>query len=158
MKDKFVYVTYIRSTPQKIWEALTKPEFCKQFWFGVILDSEWKTGSPWKMVFADGTVSDEGEILESDRPNRLVLKWQHRLFPEMKAEGWSRCTFDITKEGDLSKLSVVHEIDREHSKVIEGVSGGWPKILSSLKTFLESGKPLQIEQWRSPRAYEEKIA
>ena len=63
MKDKFVYVTYIRSSPEKIWDAITKPEFCKQFWFGVVLDSEWKKGSPWKMVFEDGSISDEGEIM-----------------------------------------------------------------------------------------------
>jgi uncharacterized protein YndB with AHSA1/START domain len=158
MKDKFVYVTYIRSSPEKIWDAITKPEFCKQFWFGVVLDSEWKKGSPWKMVFEDGSISDEGEILEADRPNRLVLKWHHRLFPEMKAEGWSRCTFDIADENGLAKLSILHEIDREHSKFIEGVSGGWPKILSSLKTFLESGAPLDIERWRRPRTFEEKVA
>ena len=76
----------------------------------------------------------------------------------MKAEGWSRCTFDIAEENGIAKLSILHEIDREHSKFIEGVSGGWPKILSSLKTFLESGQPLDIERWRRPRTVEEKVA
>lgn len=157
MTSKFVYVTYIRTTPAKLWAALTTPEFARQYWFGVSIDSDWKEGSPWKMVFEDGTVSDDGDILESDPPKRLVLKWHHRLFPEMKAEGWSRCTFDISEDSGLAKLSVVHEIDRDHSKVIEGVSGGWPKILSSLKSFLETGEPMQIERWRSSKT-SEKVA
>jgi uncharacterized protein YndB with AHSA1/START domain len=144
MSSKFVYVTYILTTPTKLWDAITKPEFARRYMFGAILDSDWKEGSPWKMVFEDGSISDDGEILEADRPKRLVLKWHHRLYPEMKAEGWSRCTFDISEESGLAKLSVLHEIERDNSKVIEGVSAGWPKILSSLKTFLETGKPLVV--------------
>ncbi|MEJ0096895.1 MAG: SRPBCC family protein [Bauldia sp.] len=159
MSSRFVYVTYIRTTPEKVWDAITTPEFARQYWFGVALESDWKNGSPWKMVFEDGTVSDDGEVVESDRPKRLVLKWHHRLYPEMQAEGWSRCTFDIADENGLAKLSVVHEIERDNSRVIEGVSGGWPKILSSLKSFLESGQALDIERWRrSPKTYSEKVA
>jgi uncharacterized protein YndB with AHSA1/START domain len=153
MSSKFVYVTYIRTTPEKLWQALTKPEFARQYWFGVALESTWKKGAPWQMVFEDGTVSDDGEIVESKPPTRLVLKWHHRLFPEMESEGWSRCSFDITVEKGIAKLSVVHEIDRDNSRMIEGVSGGWPQILSSLKSFLESGEPLALERWRrSPKA------
>ena len=155
MKDKFVYVTYIRSTPEKIWDAITKPEFCRQYWLGACtLESTWKEGAPWKMVSGEGTLSDDGEVVEARRPNHLVLKWQHQLYPEMKAEGWSRCTFDITEEAGLARLSVVHEIDRENSKVIKGVSGGWPMILSGLKTFLESGEPLPFKRERRKDAGE----
>jgi uncharacterized protein YndB with AHSA1/START domain len=145
ISSKFVYVTFIRTTPAKLWQALTTPEFTRRYWFGVALESGWKQGSPWKMVFEDGRVSDDGEILEIDAPRRLVLRWHHRLYPEMTSEGWSRCAFDISEEGDLVKLSVVHEIDRDNSKMIEGVSGGWPRILSSLKSFLETGEPIA---WR----------
>jgi uncharacterized protein YndB with AHSA1/START domain len=158
MKDRFVYVTYIRSTPAKIWDAITRPEFARQYWLGAAIESDWKEDSPWKMVFKDGTVSDDGEIVEAKRPSRLVLKWHHRLNPEMKAEGWSRCTFDITEEAGLAKLSVVHEIDRENSAVIRGVSGGWPMILSGLKTFLESGEPLEFKRERQPKDMKEKVA
>ena len=81
--------------PQKLWDALLKPEFTRQYFFGVTLDSDWKVGSPWKMTHPDGTVSDAGEVIESDPPKRLVLKWQNQ-FPNLKPEGFTRCTFDIS--------------------------------------------------------------
>ena len=142
MSSTFVYVTYIRTTPAKLWEALTKPEFTRQYWFGVTLETEWKPGSPWKMVFADGTVSDAGEILEIEPEKRLVIKWRHEMTPALKKEGYTRCTFDIAPKEDSIQLTVTHETERDNSKTIEAVSGGWPKILSSLKTLLETGSPL----------------
>lgn len=140
--DKFVYVTYIRTTREKVWDALTKPEFTRAYWFGVVHESKWEKGSSWKMIFADGRVGDTGEVLEADKPNRIVLKWRNEFMPELKAEGYTRCTFDLETEGDTVKLTVTHEIDRTGSKFIEKVSGGWPKILSSLKSLLETGKAL----------------
>jgi uncharacterized protein YndB with AHSA1/START domain len=142
MSDRFVYVTYIRATPEKIWDALTKPEFTKQYWFGAALVSEWKQGAPWKIQFEDGRIADSGEILEIEKPKKIVIKWQNQFMPEMKAEGWSRCTIELEPVADAVKLSVVHEIDKDGSKFIQAVSGGWPKILSSLKSMLETGKPL----------------
>jgi uncharacterized protein YndB with AHSA1/START domain len=142
MSDRFVYVTYIRATPEKIWDALTKPEFTKQYWFGAMLVSEWKQGAPWKIEFEDGRIADSGEILEIEKPKKIVIKWQNQFMPEMKAEGWSRCTIELEQAADAVKLSVVHEIDKDGSKFIQAVSGGWPKILSSLKSMLETGKPL----------------
>jgi uncharacterized protein YndB with AHSA1/START domain len=141
-KDKFVYVTYIRTTPEKLWDALLKPEFTRQYWFGVTLESEWKKGSSWKMVFPDGRVTDSGEVLEVEKPKRLVLKWQNEFRPELKAEGFSKCTIEIEPLEGSVKLTVIHEIDQPKSKVIEAVSGGWPKILASLKSLLETGDPL----------------
>ena len=141
MSSTFVYVTYIRSTPQKVWDALLKPEFTRQYFFGVTMDSDWKVGSPWKMTHSDGTVSDRGEVIESDPPKRLVLKWRNE-FPNLKPEGFTRCSFDISAEGDLTRLQVVHEADMDNSKTIAAVSGGWPKILSGLKTLLETGTAL----------------
>jgi uncharacterized protein YndB with AHSA1/START domain len=138
----FVYVTYIRTTPQRLWEALTKPEFTRQYWYGVHMDSDWKKGSPWTMVHPDGRVTDAGEVLESDPPKRLVLKWRHEMRPELKQEGYSRCVMELEPDGELVKLSITHSIDREKSKLVEAVSSGWPKILSGLKTLLETGQAI----------------
>jgi len=138
--SSYVYVTYIKTTPEKLWEALTKPEFQKQYWFGVIQESGWKKGSPWKMCYPDGRVTDDGEVLEIDPPRRLVLKWQHQLRPELKAEGVARCVYELEQADGAVKLTITHTIDAEHSKLIEAVSGGWPRILSNLKSLLETGE------------------
>ncbi len=140
--DRFVYVTFIRSTPDRIWDALTQPEFQRQYWFGMHIDSDFRTGSPWKLQFDDGRVADEGEVLESDPPRRLVISWRHRMRPELTAEGEARATFAIEPAEGSVKLTVVHEIGCAQSKLIQAVSGGWPSILSSLKSLLETGEPL----------------
>ena len=139
-KPQFVYVTYIASTPEKVWTALTTPEFTRQCWFGTHHDTDWKPGSPWRLMFDDGRVADAGEIVEAQPPRRLVLKWRNEFKPELKAEGYSRCTIDIEAVNGAVKLSIVHEIDAPGSKFIEAVSGGWPKIISNVKSLLETGK------------------
>jgi uncharacterized protein YndB with AHSA1/START domain len=144
MADTYKYVTFIRTTPDKLWDALTKPEFVRLYWFGMHQESEWKKGSPWKMVFSDGRVADAGEILESDPPKKLVIKWRNEFRPELHEEGFSRCTYDLEQQGEVVKLTITHTIDRENSKLIQAVSGGWPSILSGLKTYLETGKTLAI--------------
>ncbi len=141
-ESKFVYVTYIRTTAEKLWDALTNPQVTPKFWFGVHQDSDWKVGSAWRLIFADGRVADAGEVLEIDPPRRLVVKWRNEFKPELKAEGWSRCVFEIEQGTQVVKLSITHSIEREHAKFIEAVAGGWPKILSSLKTLLETGEVL----------------
>ena len=145
MNDRFVYVTYIRTTPEKVWDALTTPEFTKRYWFGFSLEStgEWTMGSPWRMVFPDGRANTSGEVLESERPRRLVLSWRAEHDAEMKAEGTARASFDIEPVKRMVKLTVTHEIDRDNSKTIRAVSGGWPMVLASLKSFLETGEPLE---------------
>src|SRR5262249_26861070 len=132
-RSTFLYVTYIRTTPGKLWSALTDAEFMKQYWFGVRCESRWTAGSPWKMVHADGRISDAGEMVDSDPPRRLVIRWQHEDRPELKAEGPSLCTMELEPIGATVKLSITHTIEREPSKFIAAVSGGWPKILSNLK-------------------------
>jgi uncharacterized protein YndB with AHSA1/START domain len=138
-KSTFVYVSYIRTTPEKLWSALTDPEFMKQYWFGTHCESEWTPGSSWKMVHPDGTITDAGEIVEAEPPRRLVIRWQNQFKPELKAEGESRCTMEIEPNGTAVKLSITHTIEREPSKLITAVSGGWPKIISNLKSLLETG-------------------
>jgi uncharacterized protein YndB with AHSA1/START domain len=139
-KSEFVYATYIKTTPEKLWNALTNREFMKQYWFGTHCESDWKAGSPWKLVYPDGKIADAGEIIESTPPKRLVIKWRNEWKPELKAEGYSRCIFEIEPVENVVKLTVLHSIDQEGSKFVEAVSGGWPKVLSNLKSLLETGQ------------------
>jgi uncharacterized protein YndB with AHSA1/START domain len=138
-KPEFVYVTYIKTTPEKLWHALTDRETNALYWFGAHQESDWKAGSPWKIAYPDGRVMDSGEILELEPLKRIVIKWRNEWSPELNAEGYSRCTMQIEEADGAVKLTVMHVIDRETSKFIEGVSGGWPKILSNLKSLLETG-------------------
>ena len=138
-RSTFVYVIYIRATAQQLWSALTDPAFQKQYWFGVHCESEWTPGSSWTMLYADGRITDAGEIVEADPPRRLVIRWRHQDQPELKAEGDSLCTMELEPTGAAVKLTVTHTIERDPSKLIVAVSGGWPKILSNLKSLLETG-------------------
>ena len=147
----FLYVTYIRTTPQKLWSALTDPEFMKQYWFGMHCESAFTAGSPWKLVNDSGEVWDSGEIVESDPPRRLVLRWTHQMRPELKAEGASLCTMELEPVEQAVKLTITHSVEREGSKLVEAVSGGWPKILSNLKSLLETGAIAFAEPYRKPK-------
>ena len=140
-KSEFVYTTYIRTTPEKLWHALTNIEFMKQYWFGMHCVSEWKPGSPWHMQFSDGRICDAGEIVESDPPKRLAIKWRSEWKPELKAEGYSLCVLELEPHDEAVKLTVTHSVDQSPSKLIVAVSGGWPRILSNLKSLLETGGP-----------------
>ncbi len=140
--SKFVYVTFIRTTPEKLWRALTEPEFTKQYWAGTWQESDWKVGSDWKIMIPDGRVGDSGKVLEYDPPRRLVISWRNEFMPEFKAEGHSTCTYVIEPAGTAMKLTLTHEIDVPNSKVIGGVSEGWPHLLASLKSLLETGESL----------------
>jgi len=138
-KSIFAYVTYIRTTPEKLWSALTDEELMKQYWFGVHCESQWTAGSPWKMMYPDGRVTDIGEIVEALPLRRLVIRWQHQYKPELKAEGESRFTMELEAGGPAVKLSLTHTIEREPSKFIEAVSAAWPMVISNLKSLLETG-------------------
>ena len=138
-KSTFVYVTYIRTTPEKLWSALTDPQFQRQYWFGMHCESGWTPGSPWQLISSSGQVFDAGEIVESVPPRRLVIRWQHQNKPELKAEGPSLCAMELEPAAGAVKLTITHTIEREGSKLIEAVSGGWPKVLSNLKSLLETG-------------------
>lgn len=145
-KAAFVYVTYIRTTPDRLWAALTDPQTIKKFWFGITAESDFKPGSPWSLKFEDGRVADTGEILESVAGKRLVIRWRNEFKPELKAEGWSRCTMDIEMAdyypdhgAKAVKLTIHHQLEGDGTKFVEAVSGGWPKIMSNLKSLLETG-------------------
>jgi uncharacterized protein YndB with AHSA1/START domain len=148
----------------KLWDALTKPEFTRQWWHGMHQESDWQVGSAWRMMFPEdllhhgrkvnGRICDAGEILAIDPPLRLVLKWRNEFRPDLKAEGYTRCAFEIVAHGEATELKVTHEIDRDGSKMIEAVSNAWPAVLSQLKSLLETGSALQIDVERASAADE----
>ncbi len=138
-ESRFVYVTYIRTTPTHLWSALTSADFAEKYWRGARPEAEWKPGGAWKLVFPDGRVADAGEIVAFEPEKRLVIRWRNEFMPEFKAEGWSLCTMEIEPMDEAVKLTVTHAMEREGSKFIGAVSGGWPQILSNLKSLLETG-------------------
>ncbi|MGY3620974.1 SRPBCC family protein [Bradyrhizobium sp. USDA 10063] len=142
-KPEFVYVTYIETTPEKLWEALTDSEFTKRYWFNTEAKSDWKVGSAFALVM-NGTTTDVGEILEADRPRRLAYTFKHQLDEELRKEPPTKVVFTIEPHGSLVKLTVTHEGFVEGSKLLDGISKGWPAILSGLKTLLETGKVFAI--------------
>jgi len=137
--SRFVYVTYISTTPERLWSALTSPEFARQYWRGAHPEADWKPGGSWKLIFPDGRVGDSGEIVAFEPSKRLSIRWRNEFKPEFKAEGWSLCTMEIEPVDEAVKLTVTHSMEREDSKFIAAVSGGWPQILSNLKSLLETG-------------------
>jgi uncharacterized protein YndB with AHSA1/START domain len=143
--SEFVYVTYIHTSPEKLWSALTNEELIKKYWFGMQCECAWQAGSSWKLLFEDGRIADIGEITEIVPSKQLVLKWRNEWNPEMKAEGYTRCTFDLQNMTGAVKLTVTHSIEREQSKFIEAVSVGWPQVLSNLKSLLETGTVALVE-------------
>ncbi len=142
-KHQFVYVTYIKTTLEKLWDALTKPEFTQVYWMQTRQESDWKVGSSWRTLAPDGSAKQTGEVLEVDRPRKLVFTWRSETNPEQKAEGFSRVTYTLEKEGTSVKLTVLHEVNQPGSKLLKGVSNGWPLVLASLKSLLETGEPLE---------------
>ncbi len=154
-KPEFVYTTYIKTTPEQLWEALTEPAFTSRYW-GATLISDWKVGSPVVWKYGGVTIADpEQVVLESDPYCRLSYTWQ-TITPEfaqvvgfsdeylakVAAEPRSRVSFEIEALGGGVKLTVLHDGFQKESAVLESVSGGWPMILASLKTLLETGEPL----------------
>jgi uncharacterized protein YndB with AHSA1/START domain/DNA-binding transcriptional ArsR family regulator len=148
---EFVYTTYIKTTPERLWQALTDPAFTRQYW-GTELISDWKVGSPVTWIYGGVTVADPQQVvLEADAPRRLAYTWQ-TITPEfaravgfteeyqrrVAAEPRSRVAFDLEPVDGLVRLTVVHDGFPEDSEVLKSVSGGWPMILSMLKTLLET--------------------
>jgi uncharacterized protein YndB with AHSA1/START domain len=140
-KPAFVYVTYIETTPDKLWQALTSSEFSRRYWFNTELHSDWKVGSSFALV-TNGTTTDDGEILEADPPRRLSYSFRHVLDDEMRNERPTKVVFNLEPHGKFVKLTLTHEGFADRSKLLDGITKGWPAILSSLKSLLETGKEL----------------
>jgi uncharacterized protein YndB with AHSA1/START domain len=145
----FVYVTYIRTTPEKLWAALTQPEFTKAYWAETWQESDWKVGSDWRLMIPDGRVGDVGRILEIDYPKKLIIEWSIDFQPELKAEGPTRVTYLLEDAGTAVKLTLTQETPVTKSKIIDAMSQGWPHLFASLKSLLETGEPL-IESTKWP--------
>lgn len=142
-ESRFLYVTYIRAAPQTVWKHLTDPELNKTFWSGYHQQTSWKVGDDYRIQAADGRVWDTGKVLAFDPPRRLSVSWLHLNDPAMKAEGESVATFELEPSGEgVTKLTVTHSIGVADSKLIGAVSGGWPMILASLKSLIETGRAL----------------
>jgi uncharacterized protein YndB with AHSA1/START domain len=137
---EFVYTTYIKSTPEKVWAAITNPEFTKQYWGGMANYSDWRSGSNWEHRSDEGEVYVGGEVEESIPPGRLVLTWADPGAPE----DVSRVTFEIDQVADLVRLNVVHGDFTPGTLMAAKVKGGWPRVLSSLKSMLETGTGIDI--------------
>ena len=142
-KPKFVYVTYIETTPEKLWEALTSSEFSKRYWFNTELKTDWKIGAPFALVM-DGTTTDVGDVLEFDRPRRLSYTFHHVLSEAARKERPTKVVFVLEPHGKLVKLTLTHEDFEDGSVILDGISKGWPAILAGLKTMLETGTALAI--------------
>jgi uncharacterized protein YndB with AHSA1/START domain len=149
-KPSFVYVTYIETTPEKVWRALTDTDVTRQYWADPnagcarVNVSDWKLGSRWEHRRADatGTVDIVGKVVETAPPRRLVITWARPADAE-DASKHSRVAFDIEPYGNgLVRLMVTHEDLERDPQMLEGISGGWPKVLSNLKTLLETGRAL----------------
>jgi uncharacterized protein YndB with AHSA1/START domain len=141
-KPSFVYVTYIASTPEKVWQALTDPDTTERYWFGFRVSALGKAGDPVTAVSPSGKEVHRDVLLESDPPRRLSYSW-HPLYKGMDGERPSRVTFTIEPFKNQVRLTVVHDDFDEGSKVYESIKGGWPAVLSSLKSFLEIGRGLE---------------
>jgi uncharacterized protein YndB with AHSA1/START domain len=151
-RPKFVYVTYIRTNAERLWHALIEPEFTKQYWAGTWQESDWTKGASWRIMIPDGRVADAGEVVEIKPHRRLVLTWRNEFRPELRQEGFSRLTYELEQQGDMVKLTLTHEMSELQagpSKLIDAVSNGWPAILASLKSLLETGESLEATRcWR----------
>ena len=155
-KPQFVYTTYIKTTPERLWQGLTDPAFTRRYWGGVAWESDWKPGSTITLALGKVRIADPAQvILESDPPRRLSYTW-HTFTPEwaaaydvsdehlarVAAERRSKVTFDLEPVGDMVKLTVIHDDFDPGSAVLPGITQGWPRILSGLKTLLETGNAL----------------
>jgi uncharacterized protein YndB with AHSA1/START domain len=149
-KPKFVYVTYINTTPQKLWAALTRTEFTSQYWFGSSIESDWKIGSPVRFR-RGGEITDEQTLLKFEPPRLLSYTWHPVFDEELRNERPSRVTFEIEPlgekpglQGKAVKLTVIHDDFPADSKMFPRINNGWPAVLSSLKSLLESGVALDM--------------
>jgi uncharacterized protein YndB with AHSA1/START domain len=143
-KPEFVYVIYVQAPQAKVWEALTNGEHTKHFWSRYV-QSDWKVGSRVEFLRADKSkLSHDGEVLEIDPPNRLVMSFD--VSAEGMVEPASRVTYELSEQYGATKLTVIHDSFPSDSTVLPAISGGWPAILSSMKTYVESGAAMRMTE------------
>ena len=140
----YVYVTYIAATPEKVFDAITRPELARRYW-GHENVSDWTPGSKWEHVRANDerTVELVGKVVETSPPTRLVITWANAS-QAADPDAYSRVTFDIEPYDDMVRLTVSHDELQAGSGMANGIQKGWPVVLSSLKSFLETGRGLDV--------------
>jgi uncharacterized protein YndB with AHSA1/START domain len=143
-KTSFVYVTYIVSTPEKVFEAVTRPDVARRYW-GHENVSDWKVGSSWEHIRADDkrTLQLVGKVVEVSPPKRLVITWANAS-QAADPEAYSRVTFEIEEYEAMVRLTVTHDELEAGSGMANGISKGWPVVLSSMKSLLETGRGLDV--------------
>lgn len=144
--QEFVYATYIRATAEQVWEALTTPEFTSRYFYATRVESTWKAGDPVRYDYEDrDDIAVEGDVLISDPPHRLVISW-HVLYDDAaRKEPPSRVSFEIVPMSGQTRLTIVHDQFPQDSVVFDSISHGWPWIIASLKSLLETGEALPPE-------------
>jgi uncharacterized protein YndB with AHSA1/START domain len=145
-KPRFVYVTYVATTAEKLWQALTDGEFTRRYWGGRRIESDWQVGSPVKHVREDGGVDWQGEVLQSERPRLLSYTFHMLISEQHRGERPSRVTFDLQPLGSVVKLTLTHDDFEAEKATLETTRDGWPAIMSSLKSLLETGSPLPFQR------------
>jgi uncharacterized protein YndB with AHSA1/START domain len=140
-RPKFVYVTFIAAPPEKVWKALTKSDVSEKYWFGYRVAADGKPGDHMTAISPAGKLSHRDPIIESDPPHRLVYGWKP-LYKDLPDERPSRVTFELKPFKGQTRLTVIHDEFDEGSKIFGMISKGWPAVLSSLKSFLETGRGL----------------
>ena len=146
-----VYVTYIRATAERVWEALTRGTDTERYFFGFKIESDWRAGARWTFRSEEG-VHDEGEVLECDPPRRLKMSWNVVAFEDARGLPPAYITYDIEALGETVRLTMTqHQPKPIPRKYYEGGKQGWPMILSSLKSYLETGEPLAIKTPAAPQ-------
>jgi uncharacterized protein YndB with AHSA1/START domain len=145
-KPVFIYVSYIASTPDKVFKALTSHDATAQYWFGNAATSDWKVGSPIEFR-REGKLVVQGKVLENDPPRRLSYTFHSMHEPFNGSERPSRVVFELEQQKSQVKLTVTHDDFDPDSKVFAGISSGWPLVLSNLKSFLETGTPPLFAPW-----------
>jgi uncharacterized protein YndB with AHSA1/START domain len=145
-KPKTVYVTYIASTPEKVWHALTSPDFTRQYFFGRTIEIEPRAGGSFVLRMPDGRVDVKGRVVEWSPPQRLSVTWTVDWMPEMRDLPECLVTYDIARSGESVRLTMTEAHQWEVPEgLLSGGRAGWPAILSSLKSMLETGKPLLLK-------------
>lgn len=141
-RPTFVYVTYIAATPERVWEALTKPDLSEKYWFGYRVQAGGQAGDRMTAFNPAGRLAHDDPIIESDPPRRLVYGWKP-LYKDLPDERPSRVTFVLEPVKNQTRLTVTHDEFEVGSRMFEMISKGWPAVLSSLKSFLEMGRGLE---------------
>jgi uncharacterized protein YndB with AHSA1/START domain/DNA-binding transcriptional ArsR family regulator len=143
-RPRHVFQIYIRTTPQRLWQAITDPGFTERYFFQTRVDATWERGGPLRYLTTDGHPVVEGDVIEADPPHRLVTTWAFRQDPQLADDPPSRVTWEIEPVGETCRLTLIHDDFPSENATFHNVVRGWPLVLSSLKSLLETGQPLRV--------------